>query len=226
MRNFQRDKERMINNKMSDSLTVLISSREAAGYILGEDLISPIDLPPFDQSATDGYAVKLNPPQLSFCQLIHEIRTGTYQSFRIEKKSMVRIGKGDHVPPGTYCIISGGNIISRKNCITVKSLIPGKGDNILFKGSYFKQGDPVLSKGTRLHEASVRLLLSLGIDSVKVQERSSESSAAVSDEFKAADRSLLSKKIPGSGTSLLTAIFKKIHTGIHKFFIRRMVSPK
>jgi molybdopterin molybdotransferase len=212
----QEAKEEIISNTPLLSKTILLKSKQAIGYILAEDLVSPINLPPFDQSEVDGYAVKLNSTPIDFYQLINEIQTGEYKSLRVEKKESVRIFTGGLVPPEADCIITQENIVTFENIITVKNILPKKGDNIRYKGSQIKKGELAFAKGVRLNVASIGFLCALGIDKVKVLARPSVSIIATGDELIASDESLLPGKIFESNIPMLSAALHSINASINK----------
>ncbi len=141
------------------------SIASAYGKILAEDIFSPIHMPPFRQSAMDGFALKLNG---SSTYLIKgEVKAGDHSSFSLSKGEAVRIFTGAMVPNDANTIVirehvedDGVNVYLNK--------VPAINANIRPVGEQVKMGDAVLRKGTKLNEAGIGFLAGLGISEVNV----------------------------------------------------------
>ncbi|HKC68266.1 MAG TPA: molybdopterin molybdenumtransferase MoeA, partial [Bacteroidia bacterium] len=76
---------------------------DALGYRLAEDIFAPIDLPPFNQSNVDGYAVRYL--ENKSWQVVAEIKAGDSANIDLKEGEAVRIFTGAMVPDGSDCVI-------------------------------------------------------------------------------------------------------------------------
>lgn len=138
---------------------------KAGGYLLFNDVHSPINMPPFRQSAMDGYALNLH-EDLSYT-LLGEVKAGDGDTFVLKKGEAVRIFTGAPVPDTANAIIMQEKVISKGKTIAIKEQIP-QNHNIRPLGEQVKAGDIALKKGTKLTPAAIGYLISLGITQVSV----------------------------------------------------------
>jgi len=147
-----------------NTIQVLVS--ESLNKILAENVLSPIHMPPFNQSAMDGYA--LGDVTSDSYQLIGEIKAGdSAENFSLSKGQAIRIFTGAVVPKGTVTVAQQ-EIIERNND-TVKltsSIIENK--NIRPKGEQIKEGQVALEKGTLITPATIGFLYGIGIDKINI----------------------------------------------------------
>jgi len=137
----------------------------SVGYVLSDDILSPINMPPFAQSAMDGYAINLH--QSKVYNIIGEVKAGDHHQPKLKKGEAVRIFTGSPVPESANTIV-----IQEKVVVSAKTIILDEavhlGSNIRNIGEQVKKGDIALKKGTKLSPASIGFLTSLGITKVKV----------------------------------------------------------
>ncbi len=137
----------------------------ALGRILAEDARSLLDLPPFDKSAMDGYAL-LEGEEGRDLELLGTVRAGQGETPPLRPGGAVKVMTGAPVPPGTGRVImrewteeAGGR---------VRILRPGGPSNICRKGEDLKRGDLVLPAGTRITPSAAGNLVSCGLARVRV----------------------------------------------------------
>ena len=131
---------------------------KAGGYVLIEDILSPINMPPFRQSAMDGYALNLH-ENLSYT-LIGEIKAGDGHQPILKQGEAVRIFTGAPVPDSANSIMMQEKVAPNGNTITIDNQIPLE-HNIRPLGEQVKAGDIALKKGTKLSPAAIGYLISL-----------------------------------------------------------------
>lgn len=143
----------------------------ALGRVLAQDIVSPIDVPPHDNSAMDGYAfdgsaLSANKPlQL---QVAGSALAGTPFSGQIGAGQCLHIMTGAILPPGLDTVVPQELVKAQKNCIEVPQGILQPGDNRRLRGEDVKCGSVALAKGTVLGPAAIGLLASLGLPEVLV----------------------------------------------------------
>jgi len=160
---------------------------EALGQVTAEDVVSPLDIPPLDNTAMDGYAVRAadtagasegSPVRL---RVIGELAAGYLFEGSVEPGAAVRIMTGAPMPPGADAVVpfeetdetSGRNFGSfAKSRDVVGVLKPANpGANIRYAAEDVRKGQPIIPKGTVLHPAQIGVLASLGMATVRVHRR-------------------------------------------------------
>lgn len=146
---------------------VIKNITECLGYVLAEDVISSINMPPFRQSAMDGYALNLH--EDSTYQVIAEVKAGDDHQPQLNKGEGVRIFTGAPVPDSANAIIIQEHV-SIDNGLLKANKPVSLNDNIRPLGEQTQKGDIALKKGTKLSPAGIGFLASLGISSISVYE--------------------------------------------------------
>ncbi|HQQ93444.1 MAG TPA: molybdopterin molybdotransferase MoeA [Bacteroidia bacterium] len=149
--------------------TEIIPLYEAVERVSVNDLFAPIDTPPFDQSAMDGYAILYKDlEQFSSFRLLQEIPAGTHLSLQHLPGSTLRIFTGAPVPDGYDTVVPQENVkqAGRNVVITNPPLKPGQ--HVRPRASQSRQGDLALKAGTCLNPGALAYLASLGFDRLEV----------------------------------------------------------
>jgi molybdopterin molybdotransferase len=149
---------------------------DAHGCILTDDVVADVDLPRFDNSSMDGYAVRLadvsraseaTPVQLP---VVGDIAAGSRAAYTVQPGMSVRIMTGAPVPPGAEAVVplewTDGGIAT----VTVHRA-PQWGAYVRRRGEDVGAGQTVLEAGTRLGPGQLGLLAAVGRDRVPVRPR-------------------------------------------------------
>jgi len=136
------------------------------GYTIANDIFSPIAMPPFRQSAMDGYAVCLH--DVNRYNLIGEVKAGDAANYILNPGQAVRIFTGAEVPDSANAVIMQEKVERNETSITLIEQTIKVEQNIRPKGEQIQQGNLALSKDTVLTPSSISYLSSLGINSVNV----------------------------------------------------------
>ena len=157
---------------------------QALGRILASDIASPLAVPPFDNSAMDGYAVRLADLAAGI-QLIMAGKAFAGQPYQGEWPAghCVRIMTGAPVPEGTDAVVMQEETQADGDRITFLTQ-PEPGQNIRRAGSDIGKGACVLQAGTRLTPREMPLLASLGIATVPVRRPLKVAIFSTGDELK------------------------------------------
>jgi len=173
---------------------------KAGGYVLFEDVISPINMPPFRQSAMDGYALNLH-DSLSYT-LIGEIKAGDSHQPVLQKGEAVRIFTGAPVPDSANAVMMQEKVESNENTIKIEHQVALE-INIRPLGEQVKTGDVALKKGTKLTPAAIGYLISLGITEVSVFKKPNIAIVTTGNELIEAGQDLTYGKIYESNSKML-----------------------
>ncbi|KXA92371.1 hypothetical protein AKJ41_03710 [candidate division MSBL1 archaeon SCGC-AAA259O05] len=165
-----------------------VSLREASGRILAEDVKSKIDLPPFDRSIYDGYAVKAedtfgaeedDPVTL---QLKGKILAGQKPDIGIDSNECVEISTGAPMPDSADAVVMVEDTSIDDGKVKVRSAVSLK-ENVSEKGSELQKGDNVATAGTELSPQVYGSLLACGIEYVKVYRKPQVGIISIGEEL-------------------------------------------
>ena len=140
---------------------------DALGCVLSENAISPISLPPFDQSAMDGYAVRFSDSEKQI-KIIGEVAAGKVFPKKLQSGEAVRIFTGASVPVGTDTVIMQERILIENGNLLLQDPNLKKGANIRKAASQIKKGKIALSKGTIITPGGIGYLTAMGIKTLNV----------------------------------------------------------
>jgi molybdopterin molybdotransferase len=185
---------------------------QALDRALAEDIVSDLDLPPFANSAMDGYAVreedvrtasKLTPVTL---RVVADLAAGYMPRLPVERGMAVRIMTGAVLPPGADTVVrfeetseAVGLKATGKDSGQVEILnAPARGANTRAAGEDIRRGEVVLKRGSVLRPPEIGLLAAVGRRDVEVHRRPRVAILATGDELVALDEPVTPGKIRNS----------------------------
>ncbi|WP_142785757.1 molybdopterin molybdotransferase MoeA [Changchengzhania lutea] len=189
---------------------------KAGSYILNEDVYALINMPPFRQSAMDGYALNLQ-DGLTY-HLIGEVKAGDHFQPILKKGEAVRIFTGAPVPDTANAVMMQERVKTDGHTISIEHQL-SDGHNIRPMGEQVKKGDLALKKDTKLTPAAIGYLSSLGIKKVSVRKKPVIAIVTTGNELIEAGQPLAYGKIYESNSKmLLSALYslKFYDVTIHK----------
>ncbi len=159
---------------------------DALGLILGEDVASDIDMPPYDKSMMDGYAVRcadLAEGQATL-SVIEEVTAGRTPRLPLAIGQATRIMTGAPLPDGAEAVIQ----VERTRAlgdgrVHIEDRPPALGLNILRRGQEMRRGDTVLTAGTRLRPQVFGLLATVGRTTAALHPRPRVAIVPTGDEI-------------------------------------------
>jgi molybdopterin molybdotransferase len=182
---------------------------DAHGCLLAEAVVAEVDLPPFDNSSMDGYAVRVadvaNASETSPAKLpvVGDIAAGSQAAYSVQPGLSVRIMTGAPVPTGAEAVVpvewTDGGIAGVSITQT-----PAPGANIRRRGEDVRVGDRVLEAGTRLGPGQLGLLAAVGRDRVKVRPRPRVVILSTGSELVEPGQPMTSGQIHESNSYILT----------------------
>ncbi|WPX09594.1 molybdopterin molybdotransferase MoeA [Anaerocellum danielii] len=177
-----------------------VSIQEAVFRIVAQDIVSGIDVPHFDKSTVDGYALmceetfEANDENPSIFEIVGEVKTGEVPNFQIQKGQAAKIFTGGYVPQNANSIVMLENTIEEDGKLYVFK--PAKpGENILKKGEDIKKGSIVIKKYQKLEPAQIGVLAAIGKKEVEVFKKIRVGIISTGDEIISQDEKLYSAKI-------------------------------
>ena len=127
-----------------------IAVKKSMGYSLASDIKAPFDLPTFDNSAMDGYAVCGNGPEY---EIIGEIQAGNIQKQSLREGQAFRIFTGAKIPAHSTAVIMQEKAIVTDTHLTIQDT-PNPGKNIRRKGEQIKASQVVFETGQKIIHTS------------------------------------------------------------------------
>jgi len=157
---------------------------QALDRILAEEISSPLSVPPFDNAAMDGYAVRLTDLAAGTpLPVAGKAFAGQPYDGEWPAGHCIRIMTGAPVPAGTEAVVMQEETQAGNDGITFLTH-PAPGQNIRRRGEDMAQGSRVLASGLRLSPRELPLLASLGIASVSVRRPLKVAIFSTGDELK------------------------------------------
>jgi molybdopterin molybdotransferase len=148
-----------------------VSSFDADGRVLAEDLVSSLDVPAHDNSSMDGYAVRCTDwaDTAALLQVNQRIAAGSSGQL-LAHTSAARIFTGAPIPPGADAVVMQEDCEAVEGSVRIR-VQPRPGQWIRRRGEDVAAGAVVLHRGERLTPASLGLAASIGFDKLQVAPR-------------------------------------------------------
>lgn len=189
-----------------------VTIREAAGHILAEDVMSPLDVPPFINSAMDGYAINskdIPPSGEKALKVIGKSFAGGPFGGKVNPGEAVRIMTGAIVPEGTDTVVMQEHAELDGENIKIGNEHKAK-QNVRNPGDDFFKGDTIIKAGERLSPAKLGLLASVGITEFKVIRKPVVAFFSTGDELKGVGQALAPGDIYDSNRYILFGMLQKM----------------
>jgi molybdopterin molybdotransferase len=172
----------LIYENVTNTSIKILPIEQALGFVLAQDIIATHNLPPFDNSAMDGYAVKL--ADSGACVSVnHTVFAGDNSDEELTSSNAIKIMTGAKIPLGTQCIVPIEDVQECNGGVTLPhNLVMSK--HIRLCGEDIKSGDTLLKNGDRLNAHQITLLASQGISHIKVYKKPRIALFASGDELK------------------------------------------
>lgn len=188
---------------------------ECVNRILAEDVFSPINVPSFDNSAMDGYAVRIADLENNLTlSIAGKSFAGNPFNGELKAGECVRIMTGAVVPNGIDAVVMQEQATINVDGSVTFNKKPKLGSNIRRIGEDVKQGELVLAKGSMLNVASLPLLASLGIASVPVFSKLKVAILSTGDELTSVGQPLAEGKIYDTNRFAVRLMLEKLNCEI------------
>lgn len=206
--------KKLLDEQVEALLPVQLTIAEAVDRVLAEDIFSPVDLPLFDQSAMDGYAVRMaaEKDRNSF-ELVGEIKAGDAGAIQLAEGQAVRIFTGAPVPVTADAVVIQENVTEEQGIVYVDGQVT-EGAFIRKKSAQAKMGNRVLRKGAVVTPAMVGFLASMGIRSVQVSKRPCVSLLVTGNEIVSPGQPLLPGQVYECNSFSIRAALKQFQVPV------------
>jgi len=191
-----------------------VSLLEALGRVMAEDIYAPRDLPPYDNSGMDGYAVKYediqnaSPNHPIKLEVIEDLPAGFISTKAVNKGKAIRIMTGAPIPKGADTVIPIEDTQKENREVLILKPAP-VGMYVRRAGEDVKKGDRAISVGDLIRPAEVGMLASVKRSSISVYQRPLVAILCTGEELVDVDEGMDEVKIVSSNSYTLAAQVKE-----------------
>jgi molybdopterin molybdotransferase len=195
--------------------TEIVKLENSYGRILAEEVYSDVDLPPFDNSAMDGYAIKYS--DRTKWKIKGEVVAGEYKEFLLDEDEAVLITTGSKAPEVAGLVIPIEDVIATDNEITLRENVTLKESaNIRPRGNDLKKGTIAVQSNTKISPKVMAVLASCGKSQVRVFKKLNVGIIVTGTELIPVDEIPAVDKIRISNSySLIGAVIESGHTPVY-----------
>lgn len=198
---------------------VKVSLMDAIGLVLSENIFAKTDVPPFNQSSMDGYAINYDDwKQSGQLKIKGEIAAGSGKNTMLEHQHAIRIFTGAPVPQGADTVVMQEKIRVNSGNLLIKDDNLIKGLNFRAKGSEITAGALALEKGTLLSPAAIGYLAGVGINEISAYPNPSVSIILTGDELQSPGKELTHGQVYESNSFALNAALRQAGLSKIEFF--------
>jgi molybdopterin molybdotransferase len=186
---------------------------EASGRILAGDFVAPLDLPGFDNSAMDGYAVQSDDLKAAgdatpvALKVVAEIPAGAQSAASISTGTCARIFTGSLLPAGADAVVMQEDTTSTDDTVSFHEPVK-PWENVRLRGEDVKAGRPMLRGGDRLGVGAIALLGALGVASIAAHRQPLVGVLATGSELQEGGKPLAAGQIYESNRTALAAVIR------------------
>ena len=184
---------------------------KALGYVLAETVYSPIAMPPFRQSAMDGYAFIHSEKQQY--DVVSSSQAGDHSNIKLKNNEAIRIFTGAFVPDDADTVVMQEHVMATDNSILITRM-PEQFANVRAKGEQINKEEVVFESNTLITPAAIGFLACLGIAEITVYKKPKVAILVTGNELVKPGKKLPKGKIYESNSVMLQAALQTI--GINK----------
>ncbi|MDO9623083.1 MAG: molybdopterin molybdotransferase MoeA [Pseudomonas sp.] len=196
-----------------------VALSQALGRVLGEPLIAPFEVPAWDNSAMDGYALRAaDLPAAGGClPLAGRIAAGDAAAQALPAGHAVRIFTGAPLPPGADSVVMQEQCRLEEGRVWLPPVQGG--EHVRRRGEELAAGTQVLSAGQRLRPQELGLLASFGIDRVAVYRRLRVGLLSSGNELREPGAALQPGQIYNANRYSLAGVLSSLGLEVHDYEI-------
>lgn len=198
---------------------------DSANYILAEDIVATYEIPRFNKSPYDGFALRSKDTEgangnhrITFTVIDH-IGAGSVSEKEVGPFEAVRIMTGAEMPEGADAVVMLEQTVEDKQSFTIRKSFDIN-ENVSLKGEETQIGDIVLNKGQQINPGGIAVLATYGYTHVKVFDKPSIGIIATGSELLEVGDELEPGKIRNSNGPMIVALSQKLSLDVASYQIQ------
>jgi molybdopterin molybdotransferase len=184
---------------------------DALGLVLAEDVVAGLDVPGFDNSAMDGFAIRSSDTQGAkpvVLRLVDDLPAGSDPRITVEPGTAATIMTGAPLPPGADAVVPWEDTERREDEVAVLvEIAPGR--HVRPRGEDVRAGDTVIASGATLGPVHVGVIASLGITHVRAVPRPRVAVLSSGDELVPPGGKLMPGQVFDANRAVITALCER-----------------
>lgn len=216
--------DRVVNQNIYTK-QIEVPLENSANYILAEDIVATYEIPRFNKSPYDGFALRSKDTEgangnhrITFTVIDH-IGAGSVSEKEVGPFEAVRIMTGAEMPKGADAVVMLEQTVEDKQSFTIRKSFDIN-ENVSLKGEETQIGDIVLNKGQQINPGSIAVLATYGYTHVKVFDKPSIGIIATGSELLEVGDELEPGKIRNSNGPMIVALSQKLSLDVASYQIQ------
>jgi molybdopterin molybdotransferase len=200
---------RIVEENILNLGTEIVDLRHSLNRICSSDIVSSCDVPHFNNSAMDGFAIRWS--NSSSFKIIALQQAGEGQRHQVKEGEAVKIFTGAMIPEGADTVVQFELCDYHDDELKIHPEKVKIGANIRLQGSQCKKGDVIVKKGTKLNPGTIALLASCGVHQISVFANPKVGILTTGNELVSTGSDLLPGQIFNSNEPTLISFLNNIH---------------
>ncbi|MEO8146339.1 MAG: gephyrin-like molybdotransferase Glp [Bacteroidia bacterium] len=203
-----KEAKQLLFNSIKQLPAVKKRIEDCLGCVLAQNILSPYDSPQFNQSAMDGFAVRVDDlPEgdSAILEIVGEVKAGDKPVNKLKNNTAIYLYTGSAVPVNATAVVIQEKVTVDKNLLSVPVSIIKLRSNIRYKATQIRKGELALEKGTVITASGIGWLCSMGLKEIKVISKPKVSILATGNELRKPGEKLLPGQIYESNSYMLNA---------------------
>ncbi|MEW6094904.1 MAG: gephyrin-like molybdotransferase Glp [bacterium] len=213
MISFEEAKRKILESVSPVKETEEIKVISSLNRVLSSDIIAPFDVPPHNNSAMDGYAVRyqdISETEEVKLEVIGDLPAGGYFDKEVGIGEAIRVMTGAPIPEGADTVVIQEVTRQEENWVSIPPKAAKKGANVRLQGEDISKGELILQNGTRIRPQEMGMLASIGYITVNVYRKLNIAIVSTGDELVADGEKLTRGKIYDSNRYSLFGLLTQL----------------
>ena len=214
MLDFDTAQDRLIQAAVRPTRTERIPVHSALGRIVADTVQASIDIPPADNSAMDGYAIRFADYQEGVGLAIQQRCYAGDIPDPLQAGKAIRLFTGSLMPAGADTVVIQENCTESDDVVQIQTA-PAQGVNVRYRGEDMGQGKTILLKGETINSGHIAMLASQGITEIEVYPIPKIGILTTGDELTEPGQPLKEGQIYNSNAPMLAALVQQLNAKVH-----------
>ncbi len=214
MLDFDTAQDRLIQAAVRPTRSERIPLKAALGRVLANTVQATIDIPPADNSAMDGYAIRFSDYQPNQGLAIQQRCYAGDIPQALQPGQAIRLFTGSLMPAGADTVVMQEHCSEENNVVVIEKA-PKKGANVRYRGEDMSQDKTIILKGKTINSGHIAILASQGITDIDVYPIPKIGILTTGDELTEPGQPLKEGQIYNSNAPMLAALVQQLNAEVH-----------